>query len=59
MIPMVADGLIQLLTSYESNNMRRLMTGILFGYGLIMVWLQTSKLAFRFGEQMGVLIFGG
>lgn len=31
MAPMVADGLIQLLTSYESTNLRRLLTGILFG----------------------------
>lgn len=31
MAPMVADGLIQRLTPYESTNLRRLLTGLLFG----------------------------
>lgn len=31
MIPMLFDGFLQLLTPYESGNMRRLFTGILFG----------------------------
>lgn len=35
MAPMVADGFIQLLTSYESNNYRRLWTGILFGIAFV------------------------
>ncbi len=35
LIPMVADGLTQAYTKYRSNNFRRLMTGLLFGYGLI------------------------
>ena len=34
MVPLVVDGTVQLLTNYESNNYRRLITGFLFGIGL-------------------------
>lgn len=35
MVPLILDGSIQKLTSYESGNIRRLITGILFGMALI------------------------
>ena len=35
MFPMVFDGFLQLLTPYESGNIRRLLTGILFGIAFI------------------------
>lgn len=35
MIPLVVDGFTQRLTAYESNNIRRLWTGILFGIAFI------------------------
>ena len=35
MIPMTADGLLQLLTPYESGNYRRVVTGIIFGIAFI------------------------
>lgn len=35
MIPLIFDGFLQRLTSYESGNIRRLITGILFGIALI------------------------
>ena len=35
MIPLVFDGFLQRLTSYESGNFRRLVTGILFGIAMI------------------------
>lgn len=35
MVPMVFDGFLQLLTSYESKNYRRCMTGILFGIAFV------------------------
>lgn len=35
MIPMLFDGFLQLLTSYESGNLRRLFTGILFGIAFV------------------------
>lgn len=33
-IPMIIDGVLQLLTPYTSNNYLRLITGILFGIGI-------------------------
>ena len=40
-LPLILDGTIQLFTAYESNNKRRLATGMLFGVaygmGLVMV----------------------
>ncbi|WP_097003224.1 DUF2085 domain-containing protein [Lacrimispora sp.] len=33
LIPMILDGGIQLLTRYESTNIRRFFTGLFFGYG--------------------------
>lgn len=39
MLPLILDGLIQLKTSYMSNNIRRLFTGVLFGIGSIEFFL--------------------
>ena len=33
--PMIIDGLIQLKTTYESTNIKRFITGFLFGYGMV------------------------
>jgi uncharacterized membrane protein len=33
-LPLIGDGFLQLLTSYESNNVKRVLTGIPFGLGL-------------------------
>ncbi len=42
-IPLVLDGFAQKLTAYESTNAMRLLTGILFGIGLVgMFWSSTS-----------------
>ncbi len=35
MLPLVIDGFVQRFTKYESNNRRRLITGILFGVAFI------------------------
>ena len=55
MVPMIADGLIQLKTAYESTNPRRFVTGALFGYGLttlvITSFIATCRLGYRFGQQ--------
>ena len=32
-IPLMIDGMIQRYTEYESDNLRRLITGILYGFG--------------------------
>ncbi len=39
MVPLIVDGSIQKLTSYESGNIRRLITGILFGMALIFIFV--------------------
>ena len=39
MIPLVFDGFLQRLTSYESGNIRRLLTGILFGIAFIFAFI--------------------
>lgn len=49
MLPMVIDGLIQLKTGYESTNIRRLITGMLFGYALVNVIMATTGMAFEAG----------
>ena len=52
MIPLITDGFIQHLTKYESNNIKRLITGILFGIAtvhlLINIHLGTLELAKHF-----------
>lgn len=52
LIPMIVDGVIQMKTSYESNNRRRFVTGFLFGYGLFMIFIVTSIMAFEFGVSL-------
>ena len=43
-IPMIIDGLIQQKTRYTSNNHKRFVTGILFGYGFLGIFIQVFKL---------------
>jgi len=52
MVPLVVDGFTQRLTRYESTNPRRLVTGILFGYGLTAFFVMTNHMAFRFGYNL-------
>ncbi|MBM6723279.1 DUF2085 domain-containing protein [Pseudoflavonifractor phocaeensis] len=40
-IPLVADGFRQQFTDYESTNIRRLVTGLFFGFGLVRIVLHT------------------
>ena len=56
MVPMVADGFIQMKTRYESTNPRRFLTGLLFGYGLMALFIislvATYQLGYRFAQQI-------
>ena len=54
MVPMILDGLIQAFTEYESTNWRRLVTGILFGFGITMLVLLGGIAAFKFGLKLGL-----
>ncbi len=53
MVPMILDGLIQRLTSYESNNLKRVLTGTLFGYALVMFFVITLIVVFQYGVRLG------
>lgn len=52
LVPMVADGFFQLLTTYESTNFRRVVTGTLFGYGLCALFLISSIFAYQLGYNL-------
>ena len=53
LVPMVLDGGLQALTPYESGNLRRLVTGLLFGCGLAALFLESTTWAFRQGMELG------
>lgn len=53
LLPLVADGCIQRTTAYESTNGRRLVTGILFGYGIMMLFLLSTAATLRMGYRVG------
>ena len=53
MVPMIADGLIQRLTAYESTNLKRVVTGTLFGYALVMLFILPAVPVLRFGIDLG------
>ena len=52
LLPLLADGCIQLKTAYESTNFRRIITGILFGYGLCSLFFISTIAAFQFGYHL-------
>lgn len=54
LIPLIFDGFLQLLSKYESNNRRRLITGILFGYALLMLLLISFYATFQYGYKIGM-----
>lgn len=56
LLPLVADGFLQLCTSYESGNLRRLITGILFGYGLTVLLAASLGWAYRWGFHFGLTL---
>ena len=56
MLPMLIDGFIQLKTSYESNNLKRAITGFFFGYGLFMLLAVTTVMAFEYGLTLATRI---
>ena len=53
LLPMIADGFLQALTTYESNNAKRFITGFLFGYGLTVLFIFSTVFTFDFGKRLG------
>lgn len=54
LIPLVLDGTIQMFTKYHSSNTKRLLTGILFGYGFITLFIMSYVLCFNIGFKYGL-----
>lgn len=50
-LPLALDGGIQLVTSYESSNVKRLVTGVLFGFGVL--WWFAANLTARPRDYSG------
>lgn len=53
LVPMIIDGFLQLLTKYESNNIKRLITGILFGFALSNLFLESVRFVWILGYNYG------
>ena len=49
LLPLIVDGIVQARTTYESTNLRRLITGILYGYGLPSFIVQYYLFCYRIG----------
>ena len=52
MLPLALDGTLQLYTRYESGNGRRLITGLLFGFGLVVTAFGVMHHGFAFGRTL-------
>lgn len=52
---MIVDGFWQALSTYESTNVKRLITGSLFGYALINLLFASFVTTFHFGYRLGLL----
>lgn len=58
MLPLIIDGFLQLLTKYNSNNILRLITGILFGYALTTLFFYSVIFVYNLGKDFAnTLIF--
>ena len=56
LLPLIIDGTVQQLSSYESGNIRRLLTGILFGYGIFGLFALSVKAVYGLGWSLGMKI---
>lgn len=57
MLPMIIDGGVQKATGRESTNIRRFITGCLFGFALIFVIIKFLAHGYRKGRSLGLKIF--
>lgn len=53
LVPILLDGGLQLWTKYESNNIFRVITGFLAGYGAVGLFLRIGITAFTWGLSIG------
>lgn len=52
LIPLILDGTLQLKTNYESTNIRRFITGTMFGYALVSIFILTTLYAYDTGAYI-------
>ena len=57
LLPMLLDAIVQRVTSYESNNTKRLITGALFGYAGFTLLLLSFWYTYQYGYHFGLRIF--
>lgn len=57
MMPLIIDGTIQHKTNYESNNFKRLITGILFGIALSTIFAHIHLLNMELARRLLTFIF--
>ncbi len=53
-LPLIIDGSFQMFLPYESNNLRRLITGALSGYGFVGLIGRSIKYVFLLGYDFGL-----
>ena len=53
-LPLVIDGAMQKATRYESNNVLRFVTGVLFGYALASLIIAFLASGYRRGYEWGM-----
>ena len=56
LIPMIIDGGVQLLTAYESTNIRRFLTGLFFGYGLFYLFVTSMIATYWYGYHFAKML---
>ena len=52
-LPLIIDGAVQKKTTYESTNIRRLLTGLLFGYAICWLIIMFLMSGFHLGMRIG------
>lgn len=51
-LPMVIDGVGQLLKKWKSNNIRRFITGLMAGMGILFFFVHLAKIGYLFGRYL-------
>lgn len=54
LLPLILDGGVQLLTTYQSNHFKRMTTGLLFGYAVLTLILLSASHVLEIGTQVGI-----
>ena len=50
MVPLIIDGSLQYITTYKSNNMKRLISGILYGFSFTSIVIRIIKSMYNNGK---------